>query len=110
MQKHEDRYEKTKYSSLIRTLMAESFQDFGFLLHVLETYSKNSTIKSEVLHCIEAILRIHETAKPGSKIHEQEQNIEPIELVPEFKEHLLAYLRKHPVKEFVSDRSKMNLN
>jgi len=50
-------------------------------------------------------LRIHEPHKPGSKVHDEENSTELIELNQEFKEKVKTYFTKHGPKEFISDSS-----
>jgi hypothetical protein len=71
VEKHEDKYERSKYAALLKKIIEEP-DNFLFLLGHLEK-------------CIYSFLRIHEPAKSGSKIHELEANpAEIIHLNPQF--------------------------
>jgi hypothetical protein len=84
VEKHEDKYERSKYAALLKKIIEEP-DNFLFLLGHLEKYGSNNAIKTELLKCIYSFLRIHEPAKSGSKIHELEANpAEIIHLNPQF--------------------------
>lgn len=44
-------------------------ENFMFLVSHLELFSSSRTIRTELLRCIEALLRIYEPQKPGSKVY-----------------------------------------
>lgn len=106
VEKHEDKYEKEKYSNLIKQIIVRA-ENFTFLIGLLEKYPNNHVIKTEALHCIEAYLRIHLPNKESSsKISTSSVETGKAAKVNEkFIASLKETLQRLPISSFVSDIS-----
>lgn len=67
VEKHQDKYEKAKYSKLIGRLLDRS-EAFLFLFAQFDAHLHHRTIRLHTLHALEAFLRIHLPAAPHSKL------------------------------------------
>jgi hypothetical protein len=110
VEKHEDKYEKEKYSNLIKQIIVRA-DNFTFLIGLLEKYPNNHAIKTEALHCIEAYLRIHLPNKENSsKISACSVDAGKAAKVNEkFIGSLKDTLQRLPISSFVSDISTIGL-
>lgn len=70
VEKHEDKYEKAKYSRLIRNIIDRS-NTFLFLFALFDAHLTRRDTRLYLLRAIEAFLRIHLPSKQLSKLSEE---------------------------------------
>ena len=102
LEKHEDKYERGKYASLVKSIV-EDVGNFRYILQHLQKYNHNHRIKTELLNCLHLYLKIHMPAQQGSSIHEEDKSKENISINQTFIGEIKKYFNSHQIQEFVSD-------
>ena len=102
LQKHEDKYERAKYASLVKSIV-EDVGNFGYILKHLEKYNHNHRIKTQLLNCLYLYLKINIPVQQGSSIQEEDKGKDSININQTFIAQIKGYLNSHHIQEFVSD-------